>query len=122
MSLLFPWYTLQRQVIVTGVAAVAPDEVSDAYFEARPRASRIGSIASEQSRPIGSRAELEDQVRQVEARFDDDDPVARPAGWGAYRVTPTSIEFWQGRTSRLHDRLEYTATGDGGWSIRRLQP
>lgn len=122
VSLLFPWYSLQRQVIVTGVAATAPAEVSDAYWDARPRDSRIGSIASEQSRPIGSRAELEEHVRRVEERFGTDEPVARPADWGAYRVTPTRIEFWQGRTSRLHDRLEYTATGDGGWSIRRLQP
>ncbi len=141
VSLLFPWYTMQRQVIVYGEAHPTAPEVSDAYFDGRPRGSRIAALASEQSRPIESRAALEARVRELEARFGESSGIRRPEHWGAFRVTPHRIEFWQGRTSRLHDRLLFTARLDaaqdgavqGGvgadaatparaWSMQRLQP
>ncbi|WP_165067325.1 pyridoxamine 5'-phosphate oxidase [Marisediminicola senii] len=130
VSLLFPWYSLQRQVIVAGTAQRATAEVSDRYFQHRPYGSRIAAVASEQSRPIGSRADLEARVAQLEAQYPDTGPTAvpRPDGWGAYLVVPHRIEFWQGRTSRLHDRIVYTR-GDRGagaaastWTTERLQP
>ena len=121
LTLLFPWYPLQRQVIVYGTAVPTAPEVSDAYFSARPAGSRIASAASDQSRPIESRNALEERVRGLELRHPDAAALERPADWGAFRVTPERIEFWQGRTSRLHDRLLYTAT-DAGWTLQRLQP
>ena len=122
ISLLFPWYSMQRQVIVTGTAQIAPPEVSERYFNARPRESRIASMASIQSRPIASRQALEDQVAAMKEQHSHEVPVLRPANWGAFQVIPQRIEFWQGRTSRIHDRLEYTATTTGGWTRLRLQP
>lgn len=126
VTLLFPWYSLQRQVIVAGIAALAPTSVSDAYFEARPRDSRIGSVASDQSRPIASRDALETQVARLTELYADGREVPRPEGWGAFRVIPHRIEFWQGRTSRLHDRLVYERPGgeraDAEWTVTRLQP
>jgi pyridoxamine 5'-phosphate oxidase len=121
VSLLFPWYGLHRQVRVEGVAEPAPDAVSDAYWATRPRGSQIGAWASAQSEPIATRAELDAQEAAAEARFDGVDPIRRPPFWGGYLVTPASIEFWQGRPSRLHDRLLYTRA-DGGWDVTRLQP
>ena len=121
ITLLSPWYSMQRQVIVYGKARRAPDAVSDAYFGARPRGSQLASTGSDQSRPIASRDELEERVREIEQRHPDDAPIDRPEDWGAYRVTPDRIEFWQGRTSRLHDRLLFTRTGSD-WSLQRLQP
>lgn len=121
VSLLFPWYRLHRQVRVEGVAELAPDAVSDAYWATRPRGSQIGAWASAQSEPIASRADLDAREAATEARFDGVDPIPRPPFWGGYVVTPASIEFWQGRPSRLHDRLLYTRA-DGGWNVTRLQP
>jgi pyridoxamine 5'-phosphate oxidase len=121
VSILFPWYGLHRQVRVEGVAALAPDDVSDAYFASRPRGSQLGAWASAQSQPIGSRAELDAQQAAVDARFEGVDAVPRPPHWGGYLVTPASIEFWQGRVARLHDRLLYEREGDG-WTVTRLQP
>ena len=120
VSLAFPWYVLQRQVLVDGDARPAPRGVSDAYWATRPRSSRIGAWASRQSRPIADRAALEAQVAAEEQRFADED-VPRPPFWGAWLVEPRRIEFWQGRPSRLHDRLVYTRQ-DGDWRIERLQP
>ena len=121
VTLLFPWYSMQRQVIVAGRAARTSPATSDAYFADRPRGSQLASAASDQSRPIGSREELDARVEELGARHPASAPVDRPEDWGAYHVTPTRIEFWQGRTSRLHDRLVYTLAG-GGWSVQRLQP
>ncbi|MCU1638415.1 MAG: Pyridoxine/pyridoxamine 5-phosphate oxidase [Microbacteriaceae bacterium] len=122
VSLLFPWYPMQRQVIVTGAAHRTSPEVSDAYFAARPRGSRLAALASEQSQPIDSRAALEQRVRELELRFPGDAPIPRPDTWGAFRVIPDHIEFWQGRTSRLHDRLRFTVLPGGDWRLERLQP
>ncbi len=121
VSLLFPWYGLHRQVRVEGIAALAPDELSDAYWASRPRGSQIGAWASAQSEPVGTRAELDAQDAAAEARFAGTEAVPRPPHWGGYLVTPASLEFWQGRVSRLHDRLLYERAGDG-WNITRLQP
>ena len=121
VSILFPWYGLHRQVRVEGVAALAPDDVSDAYFASRPRGSQLGAWASAQSQPIASRPELDAQQADVDARFEGVDAVPRPPHWGGYLVTPASIEFWQGRVARLHDRLLYERQGDG-WTVTRLQP
>jgi pyridoxamine 5'-phosphate oxidase len=121
VSLLFPWYGLHRQVRVEGSAELAPEAASDAYWATRPRGSQLGAWASAQSEPIASRADLDARQAEVDARFDGIETVPRPPHWGGYLVTPASIEFWQGRRSRLHDRLFYTRDG-GGWTITRLQP
>jgi pyridoxamine 5'-phosphate oxidase len=120
VALLFPWHPLQRQVRVEGVAAQVGATESDAYFASRPRASQLGAVASPQSTPIGSRAELDQRYAAVVGEHAKGD-VPRPAHWGGYRVRPTSYEFWQGRTGRLHDRLRYEP-GSDGWTITRLAP
>lgn len=121
VTLLFPWYSMQRQVIVYGTATPVSAGASDAYFNARPHGSRLAAIASEQSRPIDSRSTLEQRMRDLEAEYPEGTVIPRPAGWGAFRVDPGRIEFWQGRTSRLHDRLLYTRDA-AGWTVTRLQP
>ncbi|WP_240432454.1 pyridoxamine 5'-phosphate oxidase [Rubrobacter indicoceani] len=120
-ALVFYWGELERQVRVEGgVERVSGDE-SDAYFASRPRGSRIGAWASEQSRDLKRREALEAKVAEVEERFPDE--VSRPPFWGGYRLVPRRVEFWQGRESRLHDRLVYEADrGKSGWGISRLQP
>ncbi len=119
-ALLFYWDKLHRQVrIEGGVVPVAPEE-ADAYFASRPHGSQIGAVASPQSRPIG-RADLEARVEALEADYPEGAPVPRPDYWGGWRVAPERFEFWQGRKSRLHDRLVYARAGDG-WEIARLAP
>lgn len=120
-TLLFPWYSLHRQVLVTGTVDYVSDAESEAYWQSRPHGSRIAGTASRQSQPLESRAVLEERVRTLEERYPESTDVPRPERWGGYRVTPTRIEFWQGRTSRLHDRLVFTRAGDS-WSLERLQP
>lgn len=122
VSLLFPWYSMHRQVIVYGTANPTDAATSDAYFAGRPRGSRVAAVASDQSRPVSSRARIEEQVRRVEERYPDDTDIPRPEDWGGFRVIPRAIEFWQGRTSRLHDRLRFTAGDSGCWTLERLQP
>ncbi len=123
-TLLFPWYSLHRQVIVTGEVAPVDDAESDAYWYSRPHGSRVAGTASEQSRPIGSRVDLEERVAQLEQQYPEGSDVPRPERWGGFRVRPFRVEFWQGRTSRLHDRLVFSRTpgSDEPWSLERLQP
>jgi pyridoxamine 5'-phosphate oxidase len=120
VALLFPWHPLSRQVIVNGVAERLPREESEAYFASRPRGAQISATASEQSRPIADRDALESRVAEVTAAYEGID-VPCPPGWGGYVVHPETVEFWQGRNDRLHDRLRYTSTTHG-WQIERLNP
>jgi pyridoxamine 5'-phosphate oxidase len=119
VSLCFWWGDLQRQVRVTGTVARATREESDAYFRTRPHGSRIGAWASHQSASLASREILENEVARLELAHPGDVPL--PPHWGGYRVTPDSFEFWQGRPSRLHDRIVY-ARENGKWSVGRLSP
>jgi pyridoxamine 5'-phosphate oxidase len=120
VALLFPWYPLSRQVIVNGIATRVPRAESERYFASRPRGAQLSATASEQSRPIADRATLERRVAEVAAQYDGTD-VPCPAGWGGFVVPPETIEFWQGRNDRLHDRLRFVATA-GGWQVERLNP
>ncbi len=119
-ALLFHWVELERQVRIEGRVEKLPDAQSDAYFQSRPLKSRLGALASQQSEPIASRDALEQQLREVEAAHGEQ-PV-RPPHWGGYRLVPDRIEFWQGRPSRLHDRIVYTRQESGAWRRERLQP
>ncbi len=119
-AITFHWVELERQVRIEGrVERVAPEE-SDAYYSIRPVKSRIGAHASAQSRPIASREQLEQQFEQAAAQYGDNPP--RPPHWGGYRLVPDWVEFWQGRRSRLHDRIAYVRQADGSWTRERLQP
>ncbi|CAB3746846.1 pyridoxamine 5'-phosphate oxidase [Paraburkholderia humisilvae] len=119
-SLLFHWIELERQVRIEGSVEMTSPAESDAYYASRPLESRIGAWASEQSQVIENRAALEAREREISAKYGDHPP--RPPHWGGYRVVPDTIEFWQGRPSRLHDRMRYTRDGSGSWRIARLSP
>ena len=119
-ALLFYWGELERQVRIEGRASRLSGEESDAYFLSRPRGSRLGAWASEQSRQVESRSILEERVQALEAEYEGRE-VPRPPFWGGYRVEPGVIEFWQGRENRLHDRIVYRRA-EAGWKIERLQP
>ena len=122
-SVVFPWHPLQRQVRVEGVAVRLTDKENDAYFASRPRESQLGAWASPQSRRVESRDRLDARYAEAVARFGDE-PVARPAYWGGYRLEPDAFEFWQGRQGRLHDRFRYLRTvhADRRWQVDRLAP
>lgn len=119
----FLWKALDRQVTLAGTVGHVPDEDSDAYFASRPRDAQIGAWASDQSRPIDGREELDRRVAEAEERYRGRD-VPRPQHWGGYRLVPDTMEFWQGRAFRLHDRFRYTRDpGEAsGWRIERLAP
>jgi pyridoxamine 5'-phosphate oxidase len=119
-ALVFDWIELQRQVTVTGAVERLSEGESDAYFASRPRGSQIGAHASRQSRPIASRAELDEACRAASERYAGE--VPRPAHWGGLRVVPDSVEFWHGRPNRLHDRLRYRRSEGGEWVVERLAP
>ncbi|HZN59788.1 MAG TPA: pyridoxamine 5'-phosphate oxidase [Planctomycetota bacterium] len=115
------WETLERQVRIEGRVERVNEEESDAYFHSRPRSSRLSAWASPQSRVVSSRASLERKFREAKERFTGRD-VPRPASWGGYRLLPSAIEFWQGRTHRLHDRFRFTRSAKGAWRRERLAP
>jgi len=120
----FPWIALERQVHFRGPVTKVSDAETQAYWNNRPRGSQLSGYASEQSREIGSRAELEAKAASVAEQFggfDDGDPVPTPSNWGGYRIEPVFVEFWQGRANRLHNRVRLTMI-DGCWRSARLQP
>lgn len=119
-ALCFHWPTLDEQIRVEGRVERVPDDEADGYFASRPRGSQLGAWASNQSAPLPAREVLEQQFREIEARFEGRE-VTRPPFWGGYRVVPDSVEFWYGRPDRLHDRVLYTREADG-WKIVRLYP
>ena len=123
VSVLFPWYAMERQVSITGVISKIADSESEEYFATRPWSSQIGAWASAQSQPLESRAELESRFAGASAKWPEGTTVPRPPHWGGYRIAPLSIEFWQGRYSRLHDRLRYERqTTDSEFVLTRYYP
>jgi len=120
-ALTFFWPGLERQVRVEGRVEKASEEVSTEYFQSRPRSSQVGAWASPQSQPIRSREELEQREQDVAARFAELEPLPRPEHWGGYVLRPHRVEFWQGRPSRLHDRIVFELHG-GNWRTSRLAP
>jgi pyridoxamine 5'-phosphate oxidase len=120
-SLLFPWYPIHRQVIVEGTVSALSTADSEPYFRSRPHGSQVGAWASRQSSVIGSREELDGHYARLAERWPDGTEVPMPDFWGGYRVVPEVVEFWQGRTNRLHDRLRYRRDG-GRWVVERLAP
>jgi len=123
VTLLFPWFAMERQVSISGFAEKISEAESTEYFLSRPWASQIGAWASAQSAPLASREELEQRFVGASEKWPEGSSVPRPPHWGGYRVTPISIEFWQGRYSRLHDRLRYErANSNAKWEITRYYP
>jgi pyridoxamine 5'-phosphate oxidase len=127
VALLFPWYAMERQVIITGEAEKISRDESEEYFATRPWSSQLGAWASHQSAPLGSREELEERWRAAAQKWPEGSDVPTPPEWGGYRVLPRSIEFWQGRYSRLHDRIRYernaSSSGpDSEWELGRYYP
>jgi pyridoxamine 5'-phosphate oxidase len=120
-ALVFPWVELERQVIVVGDVTRTTAEEAAAYFARRPRGSQLGALASEQSTVLASRRQLEERLATLEARHPDGAAVPMPEHWGGFRVRPETVEYWQGRADRLHDRLRYRRTGTG-WAVERLSP
>ncbi|WP_310560026.1 pyridoxamine 5'-phosphate oxidase [Flavobacterium sp.] len=121
VCLSFFWSTLERQVIIKGVAEKIPENISDGYFESRPTGSKLGAIVSNQSEIIASRSVLEQSLKQLENDFEGKE-IPRPDYWGGFLVRPVAVEFWQGRPNRLHDRIRYQLQDDYFWKIDRLAP
>ncbi|MET9255664.1 pyridoxamine 5'-phosphate oxidase [Streptomyces sp. NPDC048182] len=125
VSLLFPWHPMARQVLVTGTARRTGRDETAAYFRTRPHGSQLGAWASDQSAVVpGGRDALDAAYAELAARYPEGERVPVPPHWGGYRVVPETVEFWQGRENRLHDRLRYVAEGDPGkgWRVERLSP
>lgn len=121
VCLSFFWHSLERQVIIKGIAEKISENLSDGYFESRPTGSKLGAIVSNQSEVISSRAVLEDGLKQLEKDFEGKE-IPRPKFWGGFLVRPVEVEFWQGRPNRLHDRIRYHLQKDYSWKIDRLSP
>ncbi len=119
--LVFFWKELERQVRITGLTEKISKEESEVYFFSRPEGSQIGAIASPQSQVISSRNWLDEKVKEIKKNLEKN-KITKPDNWGGYRLKPVIIEFWQGRPSRLHDRLQYTLEENGNWKIERLAP
>ena len=117
----FFWPAMERQVIIKGTAHKLAENLSDGYFESRPRGSQLGALVSHQSEPLESRELLEDKLKKLEAEFEGKE-IPRPAYWGGFTVEPHSVEFWQGRPNRLHDRLLFKLGDDYNWELIRLNP
>ena len=123
VSLLFPWYAMERQIAISGVSEKVSEKESDDYFATRPWGSQIGAWASHQSSPLATRDELEQRFEGASKKWPEGTAVPRPTFWGGYRVMPLNIEFWQGRYSRLHDRLRYErANTTADWELNRYYP
>ena len=121
ICLSFFWPILERQIIIKGIAEKLPTNLSDGYFQSRPRGSQLGSIVSQQSEVVPSREYLQEQLSSLEKEMEGKS-LKRPAHWGGFLVRPISLEFWQGRPNRLHDRIRYTLEADYDWKIERLSP
>ena len=121
VALVFPWIALERQVLIEGTVTTVAREESAAYFHSRPRASQLGAWVAQQSSVIPGRATLEEAMKALEKKHAGAE-IPLPPNWGGYRVAPETIEFWQGRRSRLHDRLRYRRDQEGGWLVERLSP
>ncbi|MFE1251582.1 pyridoxamine 5'-phosphate oxidase [Streptomyces sp. NPDC058735] len=122
VSLLFPWHPMARQVIVSGVARRTGRDETAAYFRTRPHGSQLGAWASVQSSVIATRADLDVAYAELAERYPEGEQVPVPPHWGGFRVAPQTVEFWQGRENRLHDRLRYVEQHDGSWRVERLSP
>ncbi|MFJ9035149.1 pyridoxamine 5'-phosphate oxidase [Streptomyces sp. NPDC102406] len=122
VALLFPWHPMSRQVLVTGTAARTTREETAAYFHSRPHGSQLGAWASAQSSVLADRSELDAAYAELTRRHPAGSAIPVPPHWGGFRVTPHTVEFWQGRENRLHDRLRYVDAGAGAWRVERLSP
>ncbi|MFE3849257.1 pyridoxamine 5'-phosphate oxidase [Flavobacterium sp. LB3P45] len=121
ICLSFFWHSMERQVIIKGIASKTSEITSNNYFESRPDGSKLGAIVSNQSEVVPSRAFLEENLKQLENDYEGI-VIPRPEHWGGFLVTPVEVEFWQGRPNRLHDRIRYTSQEDFDWKIERLSP
>lgn len=121
VCLSFFWHAAERQIIIKGKAEKISENLSDGYFESRPRGSQLGALVSNQSEAVKNRAVLEDKLKELDAKYEGK-TIERPKNWGGYIIRPIALEFWQGRPNRLHDRIRYQLQEDYNWKIERLSP